>query len=211
MASSKKKAVKINIPSKDDKALSWTRHVYDIIKETNPNLIKQENIIEAYNAFVEITHKNKDALKLITYKPDFRTKYNKGIVIGFTKDGQITGINYYPTYPINKKDCPHFKEIIDTYYVLFELIKTEVVPYMERKHAEYMHKVNINDYTKQLKRQEQALLNLSSRFDANIQYYERSIHSLSIQYEQDHKRHTKYIEDLRAKLEDLGGDLSANE
>ena len=214
MASVKKqKPVKINVPSNDDKALSWARHVYDMIKETNPALIKQENIVNAYNAFVEITNKNKNALTLITYKPAFRKKYNEGIVIGFTKHGQITGISYDLTYSINKKECLLFKEITDAYYVLFELIKTEVVPYMECKHTEYMRKVNINDHTKQLKRQEQALLNLSSRFDANIQYYERSIHSLSIQYEQDHKRYTKYIEDLRAKLSDLGdlGDLSANE
>jgi len=208
-AKAKAKAVKVpkkkmNVPPKQcDPSLPWAIHVYTIMKESNKLLLTQENVIDAYNAFVDSILKLKDQAKFRTYIPDYRAKYDNGLIIELAPDFRIHGLHYH-MHPGQNADVA-VKEMVDIYHVLFELIKGDVVPYMKHKHEEYMNRKHKSLYTRQLKQQEQILSTMSSRFDSMMQHYERAMQSLSDQYDRDHHRTVYAIEELKKKLANLDG------
>ena len=192
---------KMNVPPRQcDSSLPWAIHVYNIIKESNKSLTTQENVIDAYNAFVESILTLSRISTFRTYIPDYRVKYDSGIVIELMDDFRIKGLHYH-MYP--PKNSEAIKQMVDVYYILFELIKDDAVPYMKRKHEEYMNRMHKSLYTRQLKQHEQNLSAMSIRFDAMMQHYERAMHSLSEQYDKDHHRTMYEIEILKKKLVEL--------
>jgi hypothetical protein len=178
------------------------------MKESNKSLLTQENVIDAYNAFVDSILKLKDQAKFRTYIPDYRAKYDNGLIIELAPDFRIHGLHYH-MYPGQNADAA-VKEMVDTYHVLFELIKGDVVPYMKHKHEEYMNRKHKSLYTRQLKQQEQNLIAMSSRFDSMMQHYERAMQSLSDQYDKDHHRTVYAIEELKKKLAELDAVTNAD-
>jgi len=200
----KEKPAKIIILSKNcDNSLFWAYHIYTMIKESNRALLKQQNVITSYNAFVDCCLKAKDSIKFRTFVPDYRISYNRGIVVGITDDLQLTGV-IYQTAPISPHITgPVLKEIFETYTILFELIKDSVTPYMKQKYSEYMIRKHKSIYAHKLKRDERMLVTLSTRFHSDMQYYESTMSRLSSTYEKEHKKLLENIETSRNRLEQL--------
>jgi len=128
----------------------WPRHIYTIIKECNPAFLQRIDIHNAYQHLME-------GLLLYTphmmrsYEPYTTDKYNKGIHIQVIEELIEESISAHN--PLSRQE---FKvaamDIMTRYSVLYNLIKHEVVPYMERKSLEAKVEKMTKEHTHNLKR-----------------------------------------------------------
>ena len=114
---------KMNVPPSNTKitSLPWTIHIYNMIKSANPSLLTQDNVIDAYNNLIECLTKYNTQIS--TYKPYHYQKYSHGIIL--TNKMNVLCWNVY-----RKEDI--VEEIYTIYMKLYELIQTDVVPYMKK-------------------------------------------------------------------------------
>lgn len=157
------------VPAKSSvhqKSIIWAYHVYSIMKEAKPALLEREDIKVAYNNFVDCLNKYKENnpnqanYGLTSWLPSKKNKYKSGIIpdvnlqspeICFTK---LPFSISYSTYQFNnnlqirEKRLKAYQDIITVYTVLYDLIKRDVVPFMELKNWEINSNIDINDYRK---------------------------------------------------------------
>lgn len=166
--SKKQKVDKYNgfkVPSRTRKSTKWTIYIYDMIKEAKPELLLVDLVKNAYNNLVDCLIKYENTLE--TYIPNKYYKYGKdgnGIILkaGY---GQIMGIPGRWTYtwdqqsdPVIKENLKKYsKEIADIYNILFELIKRDIIPYMEIKNHEIKTKKDIEYYHNQMEKLENSI------------------------------------------------------
>lgn len=196
----KKNKKKCLVPPKNcEQSLPWTRHVHQIIKECSPQLLSQENVIDAYNAFVHCM--TKYSSHIVTSIPYNHSKYNTNIVISYNPEERlICGLKNVRFIGNN----PHMhEEIFYTYSALFELIKNDVVPYIEQKHKEYNYQICKKGAIKDLERYQKCLFDMSERLDRDVVHYQKCISDLHLMFERDNKRVTGYIDDIKNKLKTL--------
>jgi hypothetical protein len=155
------------------KITKWTLYVYEMIKEAKPELLSVDLVKTAFNNLVDCLIKYENNLE--TWVPGKYYKYRKdgnGIILKSEYYSMLNGIpgkwNYtwqQQNDPIIreqiKKDC---KDIADTYTVLYELIKRDIVPYMETKQHEISSKKEIEYYHNQME-----------KLERDIKMYEQSI------------------------------------
>lgn len=156
-----------NVYSKSGhKGTKCTIHIYDMIKEANPELLGKDNVKKAFNDFVDCLKKY-DTLE--SYSPKNK-RYIKGIKIVENTENtcfdNFKDINCRFTYENNryrdseinaklKKDC---FDIINSYIPLYELIKRDVVPYMELKQWEIQSKKEIQKYHNLIEKEENIII-----------------------------------------------------
>lgn len=118
-------------------------YIYNMIKEANQKLLERDDVLNAYNNFVECCLKYGDNLhshipsKYATYHHKLRP------FLGYEES---TGSYCLPfgfrippsSNPVineenNKKKEEAEKDILESYTVLYELIKRDIIPYMEQK------------------------------------------------------------------------------
>jgi hypothetical protein len=172
---SKKKPIdptKCKVPSlrTSPKSTLWARHVYLIINEFAPQLLEKQEVVDAFHAFVAELEKHDSILE--TYVPGKRMKYLQGIVyekLIFKRymDGSIPGKfkneDQIWRHPELKETHQRItEEIKQAYLPLYELIKRDVVPLMEKKIHEEEQKRRvpslrneINVYLHYLKKEEE--------------------------------------------------------
>lgn len=143
-------------------------HIYEMMKEANPTLLEQEDVKKAFNNFVEFLIKYNDVIQ--STKPTKRNKYNTGVKLNIEKD-YLTELNFHRVYYHCVTELKYtFDECRNhflTYYTpLYELIKRDVIPYMEIKDWEITSK-NRLEYYHHLIENEETL----------IKQYERNINS----------------------------------
>lgn len=112
----------------------WPRHIYTIIKECNPTFLQRTDIHQAYHHLME---------GLVSYiprtmrsgEPYIRDRYHQGIHIQVIEELITEAIAAQ-----HNASRQEFKvaalDIMARYSALYDLIKHEVVPYMERKSRE---------------------------------------------------------------------------
>jgi hypothetical protein len=150
----------------------WTLYIYEMIKEAKPELLSVELVKSAFNNLVDCVIKYENNLE--TWIPAKYCRYNKtsGIVLKDDYYSMLNGIPGRWNYTWQQQNDPIIrveikqksKDIIDTYSVLYELIKRDVVPYMETKYHEITSKKEIERYHTQME-----------KLERDIKVYEASI------------------------------------
>jgi hypothetical protein len=162
------------VPTRTNKSTRWAIYIFNMINEAKPDLLLVDNIKNAYNNLVDCLAKYDDTLE--TWIPSKRHKYGKdgnGIIL--KNDyyySTLMGIPGKWTYSWVQQNSDPIKEeikiksidIINTYTVLYELIKRDIVPYMETKQWEITSKEQVKYYHTQME-----------KLERDIKYYEQSV------------------------------------
>jgi hypothetical protein len=161
------------VPTRTRKSTKWAIYLYDMIKEAKPELLSVDLVKDAYNNLVDCLIKYETTLE--TWPPSKYYKYSKdgnGIVLKKESYSELMGIPARWQYTWEQQRDPIIKEqikkdskdVTDTYTVLYELIKRDIVPYMELKNHEIKSKKDIEYYH-----------NLMEKLERDIKMYEQSI------------------------------------
>jgi hypothetical protein len=154
----KEKKVKLNlIPrSQRNHAMGWTYHIHKIIKEAKPALLNDPRIILAFNHLVDVLLQH-NAHIITTFGVAHYTKYTSGINITdveslktgcrvrlnsvfFDKDNHryVIRSEYYGRHEIKTPEQQVmeqtiYEDVLKAYLPLFDLIKQDVIPFMEQQ------------------------------------------------------------------------------
>ena len=161
------------VPSKNGpKQTQCVTHIYGMMKEANPLLLESPDVKKAFNDFVDCLLKY-ESLESFNIK---RNKYLTGIKI----DNEKSCIENV-TYLNCKFDCEYRSDIdrlmkeslniINSYIPLYELIKRDVIPYMEIKQWEIQSKKEIEYCHRMIQKEEDSI----KTFEESIGYSRRSM------------------------------------
>jgi hypothetical protein len=134
-----------NVPSKScrrHKSTPWGYHVYHMIKEAKPELLEREDVRQAYNNLIDCLRKYEGQLE--SWAPNRYHKYKIGIKLAPYEHSELQSIpaRFFEEYhAINNPDLKlklkeQAEDIVNSYIPLYDLIKRDVVPYMEMKQHE---------------------------------------------------------------------------
>ena len=153
------------------------RHIYDMIQEASPQLLVREDVRKAFNDFVGFLA-NYDNI-LVSWSNGRTYKYASGVKITDNSQTSLRELNCRLDYnvfdekdykeiedrwvefdnvkinsPKAKKIMIDSKDIIKSYTPLYDLIKREVVPYMELKNWDISRKIKIAHYHDMIEKNE---------------------------------------------------------
>ena len=196
----------------------WTIHIHTIIKEANPVLLKQKEVIEAFNGLVDVLLENQFHVQGIVHPT--HSKYSKGINIDENPEDHplkgmcFIGLNsvsyseslgrhiikhsyyYYDTLHQTSgksEDKQKTKEIQDqivkAYRKLFVLIRSDVLPYIQRKDAEI-----------QMKTRSKKLERLVNRMERLEEIYEKELQRRLQAIEQFKASHQQQMDTFRQMI-----------
>jgi hypothetical protein len=147
----KKKTVKtkvdkyngFKVPDRKIVCTRWTIYIYDMIKEAKLDLLQREDVRNAYNNLVECMRKYDGYIE--SYIPSKYQKYNTEINImktdvkfNYNTFRWIANNSQRDTILENKEEF--IKDFKQMYTPLFDLIKRDVINYMELKKHEIGNK-----------------------------------------------------------------------
>jgi hypothetical protein len=188
--SEKPKKIKWNVPSKSTartiESVPWARYVYFMIKEANPELLKNTVIRDLYNELVSCL--TSYAGHIVTRPPYFYKRYclsniqpNNGTdtVVGtlpqlFIQKRDLRSGNYQHTSSVYQQNLLH---VLSVYQPLYEQIKFDVLPYMERRLHEKKAKERTRICNRLLERYNASLMKLTRKFEGQAQYLRYYINS----------------------------------
>jgi hypothetical protein len=159
------------VQPKSKRCGNWTNYIYDIIKEAKCELLDNSNVKDAFNELVTCVLKYEGALTN-WYPGDWHRYSINDSVYKFYGD-EYTNVLGYPGTWWNSNILDErenirisIKEIMDKYYVLYELIKTDIVPYMKKKNIEVNNNIKLEQIYKKM-----------SKIEGKINKYEKLIES----------------------------------
>jgi len=127
--------LKWNVPNRRTQPqYMWPKHIHTIIKECNPAFLQRTDIHAAYQHLMEGLLLYAPRI-MRTYEPHMDDKYNRGIHIQVIEELVAESISTHNAVSRQEFQAAAI-DIMTRYSVLYELIKHEVVPYMERKSRE---------------------------------------------------------------------------
>ena len=161
------------VPTRTRLSTRWAIYLYDMIKEAKQELLSVDLIKDAYNNLIDCLVKYETTLE--TWAPSKYNRYGKdgnGIILKNEYYSSLMGIPGKWNYTWQQQNDPIIKEkiksegkdITDTYTVLYELIKRDIVPYMEKKQWEITSKKDVEYYHNQME-----------KLERDIKIYEQSI------------------------------------
>ena len=159
------------VPDKKIITTRWTIHVYDMIKEARLELLQREDVRTAYNNLIDCLRKYDGLLE--SYIPSKYSKYNSGIDFDYIANG-VAVFNCHPFRWLPEHDYTNHKsneqrdvnikkkiefivELEKVYTPLFDLIKRDVIPYMELKQHEINSKYTIQRLHYQMEKVERSI------------------------------------------------------
>jgi len=162
----------------------WPKHIYTIIKECNPTFLQRTDIHAAYQHLME-------GLLLYTprimrsYEPHTSDTYHRGIHIQVIEELVLESISANNIVSRQEFQVAAM-DIMARYSVLYDLIKHEVVSYMERKSREvkvekekknHAHDLQrcINAHTRLSQQHAAAQAELELKFKEKERYLQRLI------------------------------------
>lgn len=183
MSKRKDKYDGFKVPStKGPAATKCVTYIYQMIKEANPKLLN-EDVKKAFNNFVECLlrydtlyswtgRKYRDGIKIVENNEKTCIINLKSINCRFNYD------NDYNTESKNKliaESC----DVLNHYIPLYDLIKRDVVPYMEIKQWEITSKFEIERYHKAIEREEKTIIYFEKAIEtarkAMCEYAEKAV------------------------------------
>ena len=154
------------VPAKaGPKSTGCVIHIYDMIKEAAPTLLERDDVRTAFNNFVDCLRKYDDLLE--SWAPTKYTKYDTGIKI--IENDEYTYLRGLPCRFKNehaawknadakKKLIEDSNDVVSAYRPLYDLIKRDIVPYMETKYWENKSKKDIKYYHNQMEKLERDIV-----------------------------------------------------
>jgi hypothetical protein len=148
-------------PKSGPRSTRCVNHIYDMIKEADPTLLERDDVRIAFNNFVDCLRKYDTEIE--SWVPSKYNRYKTGIMIDENnKYSHLKGLpcrfkNEYSAYnnpDIKKQLTSDINAVLNAYKPLYELIKRNVVPYMEVKEWELKSKKDIDLYHKYMERLE---------------------------------------------------------
>lgn len=182
-----------NVPLKSGpKPTKFCYYIYTMIKEANPSLLEKDEVKTAYNNFVECCKKYNE--NLVTWSPEGYYKYQRNIkpleVLNSRFPEPFKGLPMRWTYDTRRTiyndttgQLQTYEDDIMNYYMpLYELIKRDVVPYMETKEWERTSKKDVELLTSKIQKLEEELKKYTEKFE-NIQklIYKYACEALELQ------------------------------
>jgi hypothetical protein len=148
------------VQSRTVKSTRFTNYIYEMIKEAKPELLSNDLVKIAFNDLIDSILKYKESIT--TNFPSKHLKYNKWNINDFN---QLISNSW--NYCFETDDAIikiGSNEITDKFMILYDLIKRDVVPYMEIKQHEIRSKKTIESY-----------INIIERLEIDIKKYEKII------------------------------------
>jgi hypothetical protein len=181
--------------SKSYKSFPWTKHIYLLLKELCPHLLEQEPVITAFNAFISCLLKYRGQFQ--TYKPSPSSKYEACVNVQYIDVTYSTNRIYtlkalrglpHRFHGISQNQEQEISsDIYQHYSVLYEWIKRDLVPAMERK----AHAIRTEQYmkyaSKRIAQFDEQIKNIQKRCERDIQVVQNNIISLSIRMKESEK------------------------
>lgn len=179
----KPKKKKFNVPTKYEAKytpLKWGRHIYYSMKILAPSLLEQEEVMDAYNAFIEVLSVPQPNVYISV--PQWHEKFLRGISMeGFTV--LPVHYNFMTTYATSTTALAEKKKenekIIDgyraAYLPLYDRIKQVIVPVLDHLRAERYSKQMVDYHNKLLTKAINAQILLQHRFDKQMKYIQKNI------------------------------------
>jgi hypothetical protein len=173
--------------SKSYKTFPWTKHIHLLLKELSPHLLEQEPVINAFNALITCLLKYRNQFQ--TYKPSPSSKYEIGINVKYIDVMYSTG-HIYTRKAL--RGLPHrfhgvaqdheqviSSDIYQYYSVLYELMKRDIVPAMERKAYAINMEKDIKYTCKRITQYDEQIKKVKERCEKDIQIIQNHIVDLS--------------------------------
>lgn len=161
------------VPSKNGpKQTRCITHIYGMMKEANPLLLENPDVKKAFNDFVDCLLKY-ESLESFTIKRD---KYLTGIKIDNEKSCVENFISLHCKFDFEyRNDIDRLSKesanVINSYIPLYDLIKRDVIPYMEIKTWEIVSKREIEHCHRMIQREEDSI----KSFEESIRHSRRSM------------------------------------
>ena len=190
-----------NVPPKsnDTNPNKWAIYIFNTIKEAAPTLLERDDVRTAYNNLVEIL--NNAGTHFRTSMTMRQRQYN----VSYIKITQEMELPLYRNYLYRngvydetagaEERRKMNQDILNSYTVLYELIKRDVVPFIEIKEHEYNQKTNTVYFRKCMERVDGSIRDCENI----IRKYEQNIAQTNKQIE----RHRKTLGDYAQKMLDL--------
>jgi hypothetical protein len=159
------------VPDKKTPSTRWAIYLYDMIKEAKPDLLKREDVRNEYNNLITCLRKYDGFIE--SSIPSKYYKYSRGIDIigkGVTVlngwEFRWISDNAYNNPQRNvhsEKKTEFITEVKQVYAPLYELIKRDIIPYMELKQHEITSKFQIERYHYKMEKVERTIKAYESR------------------------------------------------
>jgi hypothetical protein len=203
----------------------WLRLIHQFVKEVKPSLLKEEPFIKAFNGLIEFMIRNND--NMITYIPlQKQFAYESPLVFDMSHSSALKGFPvsilstfvvldnhpYRATYKrfisnrelhsmvLTKDGNQLIRELYDIYQPVYELIKTDVIPYVEKKKKTTIMEIKIRE-------SKRFLNHYNKKFDRRRDVYERGIERLTKQYDRDVIYLQNKIKEITDKMEQYKRDM----
>ena len=174
--------------SKSYKTFPWTKHIHLLLKELSPHLLEEETVINAFNALITCLLKYSQNFQ--TYKPSPSTKYETGIHVKLIDVKYSTsriytlkalrGLPHRLHGVAQEKEQEISSDIYQHYSVLYEWIKRDLVPAMERKAHAIRTEQFMKQASKRITQYDEQIKNIQKRCERDIQVVQDHIIRLSI-------------------------------
>ena len=159
------------VPDKKTPSTRWAIYLYDMIKEAKPELLKREDVRNEYNNLITCLRKYDGFIE--SSIPSKYYKYNreidiigKGVTVLSGSSFRWISDNLYINHQHNvysEKKTEFNTEIKQVYAPLYELIKRDIIPYMELKQHEITSKFQIERYHYKMEKVERTIKAYESR------------------------------------------------
>jgi len=145
----KQKPAKCNLPGRNNhiKSLGWLRLIYSMMKQANKTLISNEAVITAFNKLYDCLLKYDGIIETKANVPHY-SKYQNVIKLddkAYCNTRGIPGAVVQLDLP-NERRNAILDDICATYQPLYDLIKRDVIPYLEMKTWEFNKKIDGKRY-----------------------------------------------------------------
>lgn len=175
----------LNIPvAGAPRVLNWATHIYVLIKACHPMFLKDDNVIDAYNAFVQrLTHYSTEIFTMIPYGP---SRYHVGVIVerevktftgeekfSFGYGTSIRSINRTTSQKLNEIEA----DILTHYLPLYNLVSMKLVPWANQKYFQMRNTPLIARYKKHIQKIEIQMAKSTRMYEQTIQNCKQKIAS----------------------------------
>jgi hypothetical protein len=167
----------MNIPIKGaPRSLKWATHIYQLIRACDAQFLKNGDVIDAYNVFVErLMHYSTDIITSIPYGIE---RYHIGVIIerdvSHFSGEETFSFGYNTTIrAINRISVKRLGEIeadlLNYYFPLYNLISMKLVPWANKNYFEKKNIPMIARYKKHIQKIEIQMAKITRMYEYSIQ------------------------------------------